>query len=253
MAVGAHIPRVFVADSLRVGDEYALPEPKRHHLATVLRLGVDAPITLFNGNGCEYAGRISRAERKTMTVRVETVFEPRRESPLAVTLIQGVARGDRMDFAIAKAVELGVTRIRPVLTARGQVKLAGARAEKKHGHWQAVAEAAAEQSGRLTRPAVDPARDLACVLADSSSAAGNKTAVRLILAPAGNGKLRDHARPERVELLVGPESGFAEAEIESAARHGWAALSLGPRVLRTETAGIAALAAMQTLWGDFGY
>lgn len=245
----AHVPRVFVDAPLTVGDTIALDDAKRHHLGTVLRLATNAKVTLFNGSGREYGARVADAGRKHMRLALESEHEPRRESPLDLTLVQAIARGDRMDFAVAKAVELGVTRIRPVFTDRGKVRLEGARLEKKQAHWQSVAESAAEQSGRLIRPAVGPAIALTALLDETRSDDATGT-LRLMLAPNASGTLSEHESAARVELLIGPESGLSEREIEIAGARGWRALGLGPRVLRTETAGMAALAAIQTRWGD---
>src|SRR5699024_1634700 len=158
----SHTPRVFVDMPLTVGATVDLPDDKAHHLHKVLRLTSGAPVTLFNGDGNEYDARVTHSERKVVTLSIDGCDQPQRESPLTITLAQGIARSDRMDFAIAKAVELGVHSIQPLFTARGKVRLDGARLQKKQAHWQRVAESAAEQSGRLMRPRVEPA----CRLAD---------------------------------------------------------------------------------------
>ena len=246
MSRRAHVPRVFVESPLAVGEAIELADAKRHHLATVLRLGADAPVTLFNGDGHEYGARIVQAERKRMTLAVETQHSPERESSLSITLYQAIARGDRMDFALAKAVELGVTAIRPVFTERGKVKLEGDRLAKKQAHWQAVVESAAEQSDRLVCPPLHPATHLAQTLDEDAHTNG----LRLMLAPTATTGLTALAKNTRTTLLIGPESGLSEAEISSAEAAGWQPITLGPRVLRTETAGMAALAALQSLWGD---
>ncbi len=246
MSRRGHIPRVFVDSALDVDQTLELAEAKRHHLATVLRLGVDAPVTLFNGDGHEYRARIVQADRKRMTLAVETRHSPERESSLSITLYQAIARGDRMDFALAKAVELGVTAIRPVFTERGKVKLEGERLTKKQAHWQAVVESAAEQSGRLVCPALHTAARLSTCL-DS-----DRDHLRLMLAPTAPAGLASTTPHKRVALLIGPESGLSEPEIDTAATAGWQPITLGPRILRTETAGMAVLAALQSLWGDLG-
>ena len=246
MRKSGHIPRVYLDAALGVGDIITLDDAKRHHLGTVLRLGAEAPVTLFNGDGHEYAAHVDHADRKRMTLAVTAQHSPERESPLSITLYQAIARGDRMDFALAKAVELGVTRIQPVFTERGKVKLEGSRLEKKQAHWQAVAESAAEQSGRLVRPAVAPALPLAETLSEGAEGNG----LQLMLAPTATGGLASITRKKRIALLVGPESGLSDTEIAEATRAGWQPITLGPRVLRTETAGMATLAALQTCWGD---
>lgn len=251
MAARAHVPRVFIDAPLAVDDSVELDDAKRHHLGTVLRLAENAPVTLFNGDGHEYAARVAHASRKAMTLAVENRAAPHRESPLDLTLVQAIARGDRMDFALAKAVELGVTRIAPVFCARGKVKLDGARLAKKQAHWQQVVESAAEQSGRLICPAVAPATALTDYL-DADEGADDAERLRLLLAPTAAHGLAGCGAHARVTLLIGPESGLADAEIDAAAARAWQPITLGPRVLRTETAGMAALAAIQTRWGDLG-
>lgn len=249
MASKRHVPRVFVNAPLTIDTAFELDADKRHHLGTVLRLGAGARVLLFNGDGREYTARIDSASRKAMTLAVEHAHTPQRESPLALTLVQAIARGDRMDFALAKAVELGVARIRPVFTARGRVRLDGQRLARKQAHWQQVAQSAAEQSGRLVCPRVDAARDLDDLLAEP---APDDDTLRLMLAAGATRGLAGCGRVARVTLLVGPESGLCEREIDTARRQGWTPLALGPRVLRTETAGMAALAAIQSYWGDLG-
>ncbi|ROO22404.1 16S rRNA (uracil(1498)-N(3))-methyltransferase [Salinisphaera orenii] len=248
MSRRAHVPRVFVDGPLAAGETVEPAEAKRHHLATVLRLKAGAPVTLFNGDGFEYAARIDHADRKRITLAVEARHSPQRESPLSITLYQAIARGDRMDFALAKAVELGVTAIRPVFTERGKVKLEGERLAKKQAHWQAVVESAAEQSGRLVRPALEAAKPLSQALAEDDDV----HRLRLMLAPTATAGLHATPKHAHIALLIGPESGLSDNEIDTANAAGWQAVSLGPRVLRTETAGMAALAALQALWGDLG-
>lgn len=241
-----HVPRVFLEQPLAVGDLVILPDDKRHHLTTVLRLSTGADLLLFNGDGHEYSATIEQATRKTLTAAVSARQQPHRESPLDVTLVQAIARGDRMDFALAKAVELGVTRIQPLSTERGQVKLDGDRLEKKQQHWQRLAESAAEQSGRLISPPVAPAIDLSTLL-DAGPIPNTQD---LMLAPTAAQGIAQMLPHDKVRLLIGPESGLSHDEIERASAAGWQALALGPRILRTETAGVAALSALQTVWGD---
>jgi len=244
----SHVPRILVDLPLTEGSVCTLPADKAHHVATVLRLGRGASLRLFNGDGHECRAVITHAERRQVEIRVDAVTTPPVESPLELTLVQGIARGDRMDFAIAKAVELGVHTVQPAFTARGKVKLEGRRLEKKQAHWQRVAESAAEQSGRLAWPRVQPAANLADLLA----APATNAAVRLLLAPGAATRLRKLAPTSRITLFVGPESGFSAAELERAEAAGIRTLDLGPRILRTETAGMAALAAIQSHWGDLG-
>jgi 16S rRNA (uracil1498-N3)-methyltransferase len=245
MGRARHIPRVFVEAGLTEGGTILLPDAKRQHLATVLRLAAGAPLILFNGDGGEYDATLIRLDRKHAEARIDKRSAPERESPLAITLVQAIARGDRMYFSLAKAVELGVAAIQPVFTARGQVALRGDRLAKKQSHWQRVVEAAAEQSGRLVRPPLAPACSLREVLAKPPAADQ-----RLVLEPRSNTKAGALAPVRRAALLIGPESGLSDDEIALAEDANWSAISLGPRTLRTETAGMAALAALQALWGD---
>lgn len=246
-----HVPRIFVDQPLHIDDTpIALSDDKRHHLATVLRLGAGAELVLFNGDGYEYRASIGQADRKTLAVIVQSRAAPIRESSLDIALVQAVARGDRMDFALAKAVELGVTRIQPVFTELGQVRLNGDRLARKQDHWRRIVESAAQQSGRLICPPVEPAEHLADLL----GAPLDETHLHLMLAPGASCSLGRMPHARCVKLLIGPESGLSPGEIAQATQHGWQAIALGPRVLRTETAGMAALAALQTIWGDLaGY
>lgn len=241
-----HVPRVFVDQPLSVDGLVTLTDDKRHHLTTVLRLSDGADLVLFNGDGHEYSATIHQTRRKTLSAAVTDQHTPTRESSLDVTLVQAIARGDRMDLALAKAVELGVTRIQPLFSERGQVKLDGERLDKKQDHWQRRVESAAEQSGRLICPTVAPAIDLDALLETAPEA----ETLDLMLAPTAAQSLGQFTACDRVRLMIGPESGLSQGEIERAAATGWQALTLGPRILRTETAGMATLAALQTVWGD---
>src|SRR5699024_4419729 len=197
-----HSPRTLVEAPLAVGTELTLPAAKAHHLRTVLRLGAGAPLRLFNGDGREYSACLTRAARDQVEVVVEAAAAPLRESPLDITLAQAIARGDRMDFAIAKAIELGVHNIQPMITARAKDRLAGERLEKKHRHWQRVATSAAEQSGRLAPPRVAPA------LALDQFLQAQAESLRLVLAPSAGVHLHALEPARAIALLVGPESGF---------------------------------------------
>lgn len=242
----SHIPRIFVDLPLAVGEQLTLPRDKAHHLNTVLRLQPGASLHVFNGDGHEYAATLTTATRNDVAITLEQDNTPRRESPLTLTLAQGIARGDRMDFVVAKAVELGVTTIQPLFCARGKVKLSGARLQKKQTHWQRVAESAAEQSGRLICPRVEAAATFKQFLATPTQA------TRLLLAPEAGTPLRALSPATQATLVIGPESGFSDTEVADARAAGCQPLRLGPRILRTETAGMATLAALQSHWGDLG-
>ncbi len=238
-------PRFFCPDGLLPDSDMALPAAVAHHAERVLRLAVGEAVTLFDGRGGECAATLLALGRQPLA-RLGPRLEVEREAPLAVTLVQALASGDKMDWIVQKAVELGAVAVQPVAAERSVLKLAGERAGKRVAHWQQIAVAACEQSGRNRVPAVGEIVPLAKYLAQD----GNGT--RMILAPGADGALaRKTPPPGPLAILIGPEGGWSPAELQLAARAGCAPLALGPRVLRTETAGLAALAAIQTLWGDF--
>lgn len=250
------LPRIFVEGPLAAGREMPLPAAASQHLLAVLRLRVGAPLVVFDGRGGEHPARLLEAGRGGARIAVGEHRAVERESPLAVTLLQGLARGERMDVVVQKATELGVARIVPVAAARSVVQLAEARAAKRVAHWQAVAVAACEQCGRNRVPEVAAPLPLveACRLA-ADEAAADAAAARLWVLDAEGGAAPTADPPPRggrVALLIGPEGGLTDEELEVAALIGFTRLRLGPRVLRTETAGPAALAALQALAGDFG-
>lgn len=220
-------------------------EPANH--LRVLRIRPGNPLILFDGNGGEYRAELLRQERREAEVALGEHLPREVESPLRVTLVQGVSKGDRMDWTIQKAVELGVTRIVPVFTARSVVQLAGDRLEKKTAHWRGVVQSACEQCGRNFLPSLEVPISLADALATPLPG------LRCLLDPAGARRPSELTPPGSggMTLLVGPEGGLTDEEVAAAREDGYTPIILGPRVLRTETAGIAALAAFQTLWGDF--
>ncbi len=238
-------PRFFCPDGLLPASDMPLPAAVAHHAERVLRLAVGDPVTLFDGQGGECAASILAFGREALA-RLGPRLAIECESPLQITLVQALASGDKMDWIVQKAVELGVAAVQPVAAERSVLKLAGERADKRVAHWQQVAVAACEQSGRNRVPVVGEILPLAKYLARPFDG------TRLILAPGADGALARKARPGRpVAILIGPEGGWSPAELDLAARAGCPPLALGPRVLRTEPAGLAALAAMQTMWGDF--
>lgn len=218
-----------------------------HHVIHVLRLQAGASLTLFDGRGVECQALIKRIDKSGVTVTVTGRSEVSRESSLDFTLAQGISSGERMDYTVQKCVELGVTAIQPLITQRSVVRLAGERAERRVAHWQSVTVAACEQCGRNVLPAVLPVQTLMKWLGEPAS-----DGARFLLSPhASTTRLREMARPSgKVTLLVGPEGGWNPDETQAALSAGFTLLALGPRVLRTETAAVAALAAMQALWGD---
>ena len=240
--------RIYFPDEIPDHGVCDLPAAQAHHLAHVLRLAPGDPVVLFDGRGAAYDAVIAQSARGAVRVRVGDRRNEDRESPLCVLLAQAVSSGERMDYTIQKAVELGVAAVQPLLSERCVVRLSGERAAKRVLHWQAVAVAACEQCGRNRVPAVHPLLPLRDWL-QQPAAAGE---LRLSLAPEAAAGLRQLGRPAgRVTVLAGPEGGLTAAELDAAAAAGFLPLRLGPRVLRTETAAVALLAAMQALWGDF--
>lgn len=229
------------------GAEVLLEGDRARYLGRVLRLRVGDEITVFNGEGPEWAANIDAMTRNSATLRIRDSREAGTESPLKIHLVQGISRGERMDFVVQKATELGVKRITPVLTEYGVVKLDEARRKKRRDHWESVAVSACEQSGR-TRP---PLIDTPLALRDWFGAKPSEVDAELILRPNASAALAGIAAPTtKVCVLIGPEGGFSATEYEDAAIAGFSAVSLGPRVLRTETAAVAALSVLQTKWGD---
>lgn len=244
------IPRIHTPGPLAAGVPVALNEGAANHVVRVLRLTPGAPLVLFDGCGGQWRARLDTVGKRT-AIALPEVHEPAdTESPLAVVLAQGIARGERMDYALQKAVELGVQAIQPVYTLRSGVQLDAERLDKRLAHWRGVIVAACEQCGRNRIPALAaPVRFDDYLGATHTPAAG----LRLALDPLAACGLRELAPPAGpVTLLVGPEGGLADAELAAAAAVGWTGIRLGPRVLRTETAGVAALAALAALWGDLG-
>jgi 16S rRNA (uracil1498-N3)-methyltransferase len=245
--------RVFVPGPLAAGSVIALPDQAAEHVVRVLRLRSGAALSVFDGSGGEHAAEITEVGRRAVSARVGAHHAIERESPLQATLVQGLARGEKMDWIVQKATELGVARIVPVTTERSVVQLEGGRADKRVAHWRAVAIAACEQCGRNRVPVIDAP----VALAEAAALAG--AGPRWMMAPGAARSLYDHAAglaalppPHQPWLLVGPEGGLTEAEAALAARGGFVPVSLGPRVLRTETAGVAALSLLQALAGDLG-
>lgn len=240
--------RIHVDLPLAVGAELTLPAAAGEHVARVLRLAVGDPLTLFNGDGADYACAILAAGKREVRVQLQARREVHSESPLRLTLAQGVARGEKMDLIVQKATELGVARIVPIFTERAEVRLDAARAEKRLAHWRAVAASACEQCGRAHLPEIAPAASLGTWLATLA----DDGALRLALLPEATTSARALPdAPNGMLLVVGPEGGLGEADVSALSDAGFHGLRLGPRILRTETAGLAALASLQALRGDF--
>ncbi|MBV8403240.1 MAG: 16S rRNA (uracil(1498)-N(3))-methyltransferase [Gammaproteobacteria bacterium] len=248
------LTRVFVDAPLGPGEHVTLSGGAGTHLARVLRLRPGDACVLFNGRGGEYSAVIDGIRGASVLAVVGAHCDAERESPLALTLAQGVSRGERMDLVVQKATELGVTRIAPLLCERSVVRLDEQQARRRREHWQAIAIGACEQSGRNRVPEVLAPMPLPEFLRESSddaSPSGAAGALRIVLSPAGTTRLPALPRPApAVTVLIGPEGGLAESEHQSAAAAGFLALRMGPRILRTETAAIAALALLQRELGD---
>jgi len=239
------IPRIHHPDALSPGATVTLEGEPANHVARVLRLGPGDAVTLFDGHGGEYAATIEAVEKRSVTVVVGAFRDVDVESPLRITLVQGISKGERMDFTVQKAVEMGVHRIVPVFTARTVVKLQGERLERRRRHWQGVAASACGQCGRNRIPEVAAPVGLDAWLTEPADG------LRLLLHHEAEATVANLPPPdEGVTLLIGPEGGLNEAERRVALDAGFRGLRLGPRVLRTETAALAALAGLQSHWGD---
>jgi 16S rRNA (uracil1498-N3)-methyltransferase len=243
--------RVYVDEELNPGSSLELARDTASHLAKVLRARTGDELVLFNGDGREFHGAVETVRGSRVSVSVAAARVMDRESPLQVTLVQCVPRGDRMDFIVQKATELGVERIVPVLSQRSVVRLDQSQAASKQAHWHAVAVSACEQCGRNRLPSIEPAQPLLSYLGAMAAAAADGTNLRLVLEPeSANSVVEAGSNVARVEFAIGPEGGFAADELEAFRLSAFARVGLGPRVLRTETAAIAALVMLQTRFGD---
>ncbi len=239
------IPRIFQDQSLSPGQRIQLEQSAAHHLCRVLRSRNDDPIILFNGQGGEYHCRL-QIDGKQVFAEVQSFDAVDRESSLEITLLQGISKGDRMDFSIQKAVELGVTRIIPVICQRTVVNLKQDRADRKLQHWHGVIINACEQSGRTLVPELSKISKLDTILKHAIEGES------LVLDPQADLRIQQlDAEKRRLTLLIGPEGGLSDEEIEYSLQQGFKGIRLGPRILRTETAGLAAIAALQSHYGDF--
>lgn len=241
-----NMPRFYCCEALSPGALIDLPEPVARHAVRVLRLPPGAAMVLFDGQGGEYEAHIEHIDKNRVVVQLGDWRDIERESKLSVTLVQAVQAGEKMDFTIQKAVELGIAHIVPVDSRRSVTRLSGERAAKRVAHWQGVAVSACEQCGRNRVPVVEPLEKLEHWLARPT-----QPGLRLMLAPDAECLLVDLPPARDVQLLIGAEGGLDPQEMVVAKQAGFQAVRLGPRVLRTETAGLAALAALQALWGDF--
>ena len=238
------MPRFYIDGALRAGSTCVLPEDSAHHAVHVLRVRAGDEATLFNGRGGEYRSRIAAIERLKVMVDVLSHDPVERESPLRVTLVQGVSAGEKMDFTIRKAVELGVAEIRPVLAAASVARPRGERAATRVAHWQRVAVSACEQCGRNRIPVVHP-------LVEAAQFRDESPGEKILLSPRSELRFSKLKLGKDLTLAAGPEAGFSAEEEAAFLSAGFVPAKLGPRVLRTETAALAALAALNALAGDF--
>ncbi|HET6564000.1 MAG TPA: 16S rRNA (uracil(1498)-N(3))-methyltransferase [Xanthomonadales bacterium] len=239
------IHRIHTFEDLLPDHRVVLDAASSHYLARVLRVIAGQPLVLFNGDGFDYSATVEKASKSGLVAEITARLPAVAESPLRTTLVQSLARGERTDFALQKATELGLTAFQPVEAARTEVRLKPDKLEARMAHWQKVMISACEQCGRASLPELRAPMDLA------SWAASEPTGVRLVLAPGDHPPLSQQELADAVEVLVGPEGGFEDHELELLHRSGVKAVSLGPRILRTETAGPAALAILQSMAGDF--
>jgi len=238
--------RAFVDLPLSVGRQVDLPDDAAAHLVRVLRLREGDACVLFNGDGHDHDARLVRADRRGAVAEIVATRSVDLESPLSITLVQGIARGEKMDWILQKATELGVTTFVPVSSDRSEVKLDAERAGKRHAHWRSVVVSACEQSWRTRVPEVAAPRSLAAALADLPAEAS-----RWLLDPeAGSGIAKLPAPSNGLVLAIGPEGGWSPNDRAALVAAGFDGLRLGPRILRTETAGMAAIAALQARFGD---
>ena len=237
------LSRFFIDAPLSLG-QHELPEAQAHYIGRVLRHAAGDAVQLFDGSGQEYLGELIDVGKKAVRVELREQLAGQAESPLRIHLGQGLSRGERMDWAIQKATELGVGEITPIVSERCEVRLKDERADKRLAHWRQVAISACEQCGRSVLPVIHAPVSLA------EWQAHVQAELKLVLHPVA-APLESHARPHSLAFLIGPEGGLSEAEVEQAKAAGFHAARLGPRVLRTETAPVVALAVAQQLWGDF--
>lgn len=239
--------RIYLDAQIECGQPLQLPEPQSHHLGKVLRMQPGQLVHLFNGRGGCYRAEIVSMQKRAVTVLPREFIADTAATLIRINLAQGVSRGRHMDYTIQKAVELGVNRIIPLITEFSNVRLSAERSESRLSHWRGVIIGACEQSGRNIIP------ELTAPLAFTDWLTNMSNTPSILLHPDAAGSLSAITpRPAEITIVSGPEGGFSEREVAAAKRSGCLAIRLGPRVLRTETAAVAALTAVQTLWGDMG-
>ena len=241
------IPRLYTPQVFTQGAELAITGQTAHHVAHVLRIRSGATVQVFDGTGCEHRAIVKTIKRSAIILEIAEAIAAQPESSLDITLLQGIARNDRMDFILQKAVELGVNTIQPLWTQRSQTHLKGSRLEKRFDHWQGIVISACEQCGRAAMPQLAAVMDYSDWM-DAPESSG----LRLLLQPNSETGLGTLKKPdEQIHVLIGPEGGLNTDEEVLAKAAGFTGVCLGQRILRTETAALATLAGIQTLWGDF--
>lgn len=239
------IPRIYSTTLLAANSLVALDEQASHYLGKVLRMQAGRELIVFDGTGGQYPATIDSISKKTVVINTGAHEPIDNQSPLHTHLAIGISRGERWDFALQKATELGATEITPLFTERCEVKLTGERLEKKFSHWHSILVSAAEQCQRNILPVLNPAVSFSELIKTKRNGLG------LVLHHRSDRKIADYQAPTACTLLVGPEGGLSDDEITQALNADYQALAIGPRVLRTETAPLAALSVVQNLWGDF--
>lgn len=235
-----HCPQPLSAQAIVV-----LESDTAHYVGTVLRMRAGEPLALFNGDDGEFSAAILKADRKSVTVQIGDAVTAFADPVFPIHLAIGISRGERMDYSIQKATEVGASSIIPLFTERCEVKITGDRVENRLKHWERIAISACEQSGRCVIPAIAAPNDLSAWLREA------RTGASFVLDHRGTAGFPQQTRPEAVTLLVGPEGGLSESEIDAALTAGFRSVRLGPRVLRTETAPVVAISVLQSLWGDY--
>lgn len=239
------IPRIYSTTPLQANSLISLDEQASHYLGKVLRMQAGRELIVFDGSGGQYPATIDSISKKSVVINTGMHDLVDNQSPLHTHLAIGLSRGERWDFVLQKATELGVTEITPLFTERCEVKLTGDRLDKKFGHWQSILISAAEQCQRNILPALNPVVNFSDFIKTTPNGLG------LVLHHRSDSKITDYEAPSACTLVVGPEGGLSDDEISQALATDYQALTLGPRVLRTETAPLAALSVVQSLWGDF--
>ena len=243
--------RFYTNSPLVVGSSIQLSESAAAHATRALRLNVGDSATVFNGDGFDYTCTLTEIKKQAVFAVINNAKKVTNESPLNITLLQAISSGDRMDFTIQKAVELGVAHIQPFMSQRSMVKLSNERAEKRTEHWQNIAISACEQSGRAVVPVVNAPVNISQLFAQLNQLQ-EADACKITLAPNATSTLKTMPKPSgNIYLLIGAEGGLSDEEIALSISHGFQSIQLGARILRTETAALAAIATLQTLWGDF--